>query len=381
MAPAKYQRACRYDAFVPDALDTLEFDLDARLAGLIAETEQILHTLNSDGGTALAPLGRLLLRTESIASSKVEGLQLGVRALAREEAISDLGGKTGPTATEVLGNIDAMTLAVENAAAAASFGVAEIRAIHHSLMRVTARTEIAGVVRTTQNWIGGNDYTPCGADFVPPPAEDMDRLLADLCVSINDVTLPPMVQAALVHAQFETIHPFADGNGRAGRALVHVVLRRRGLTPRFVTPVSVVFAGARDRYIAGLTSFRGPTVQPWLEQFTTATWEATRLAIAYVAAVRRLQETWRSALAASPAAPRKGSIAWDLIDLLPAHPVLTAPAAVTATGRAKAAVYDAIERLVKADVLQPLSENRRNRSWEARGLLDLVEALEAGAAT
>lgn len=209
----------------------------------------------------------------------------------------------------------------------------------------------------------------------------MDRLLADLCVSINDVTLPPMVQAALVHAQFETIHPFADGNGRAGRALVHVVLRRRGLTPRFVTPVSVVFAGARDRYIAGLTSFRGPTVQPWLEQFTTATWEATRLAIAYVAAVRRLQETWRSALAASPAAPRKGSIAWDLIDLLPAHPVLTAPAAVTATGRAKAAVYDAIERLVKADVLQPLSENRRNRSWEARGLLDLVEALEAGAAT
>jgi Fic family protein len=378
VAPAGYRRACNYETFVPDQLDALEFTLDARLAGLIAETEQAMNRLNNYGGPALAPLARLLLRTESIASSKVEGLQLGVRKLAHEEAISDLGGKTGPTAREVLANIDAMSLAVEEAATAEEFGVADVCAIHQCLMEAAGHPDIAGLLRTKQNWIGGNDYNPCGADFVPPPPEEVSRLLDDLCVAINDPTLPTIVQAALVHAQFETIHPFDDGNGRTGRALVHVVLRRRGLTPRFLPPVSVIFAGGRDRYIAGLTNYRGPEVQPWIEQFAAASWEATRMAVTYLADARSLQETWRSALRESSGAPRKGAVAWELIDLLPAHPILTAPVAIAATGRAKAAVYDAIGKLVTAGVLNPLSKASRNRSWEAVGLLDLIESLEAG---
>jgi Fic family protein len=378
LAPARYRRACHYESFVPDELSTLEFTLEARLAGLIAETEQAIQRLNNDGGPALAPLARLLLRTESIASSKVEGLQVGIRKLAHAEALSDLGGKTGPTAREVLANIDAMTLAVEEATNADEFAATQIQSIHRSLMEAAGNQDIAGVVRTRQNWIGGNDYNPCGADFVPPPPEDVARLLADLCVAINDLTLPPIVQAGLVHAQFETIHTFDDGNGRTGRALVHVVLRRRGLTPRFLPPISVIFAGARNRYIDGLTSFRGAEIQPWLEQFAAASWEATRLAVAYVEEVRRLQEAWRTRLADSSGAPRRGAVAWELIDLLPAHPILTAPVAIASTGRAKAAVYDAIERLVGVGILKPLSENQRNRSWEASGLLPLIESLEAG---
>ncbi|MGQ0767388.1 MAG: Fic family protein [Gemmatimonadota bacterium] len=378
-APPKYRKACHYDTYIPDELSTFEFALDARLAGLVADTEHAIQTLNDEGGSALAPLARLLLRTESIASSRVEGLQMGVRELARAEAEADVGGRAGPTALDVLANIDAMTLAVAEAAAVPLFSIGEIQAIHHRLISRGSHSRIAGVLRTRQNWIGGNDYNPCGAEFVPPPPEEVATLLSDLCAATNDKTLSPLVQAALVHAQFETIHPFDDGNGRTGRALVHVVLRRRGLTPVFLPPISVIFAGARDRYIEGLTSFRGPSVTTWIEQFASATWQATRLASAYIRAVRELQAEWRRKLAASSRAPREGAAAWALIDVLPAHPVISGPVAATATGRARAAVYNAIDQLVSAGILEPLSESRRNRSWEAQDLLPLIAQLEAGA--
>jgi Fic family protein len=377
-APARYKRACGYETFVPDELSSLAVGLDAPLAGLVSEAEHSIRQLNDEGGVALAPLARLLLRTESIASSKVEGMQLGVRELARAEARAESGIAPGPTAVEVLANIDAMVLAVDEAADVERFGEGEILAIHQRLLERAPHRHIAGLVRTAQNWIGGNNYNPCGADFVPPPPEEVGRLLADLCGAINDETLSPLVQAALVHAQFETIHPFDDGNGRTGRALVHVVFRRRGIAPRFLPPISVVFAGTRDRYIAGLTRFREDGVAEWIEHFAAATVRAARLARAYVGAVRALQDRWREQLRGAERAPRADAAAWAIIDLLPAHPMISAPVAAAVTERAKSRVYEAIEQLVAAGVLLPLSEGRRNRWWEAAGLLDLIAQLEAG---
>lgn len=379
-APARYRRACRYEAFIPDELASLDVRLDARIAGLVSEAEHALRELNAEGGAALDPLARLLLRTESIASSKVEGMQVGVRELARAEARAESGMAAGPTAAEVLANIDAMVLAVDDAAESQRFGKRQIVAIHRRLLEHAPHKRIAGRVRTSQNWIGGNDYNPCGADFVPPPPDEVERLLRDLCGAIEDDTLPPLVQAALIHAQFETIHPFDDGNGRTGRALVHVVLRRRDIAPRFVAPISVVFAGAKERYLDGLTLFRFDEhgVAKWIEQFAAATLRATRLARAYVAAVEALRERWRDQLHDTGGAPRPHAAAWAIIDLLPAHPMISAPVAVAVTGRAKGRVYEAIEQLVAAGVLLPLSEGKRNRWWEAAGLLDLVARMEAG---
>lgn len=377
-APARYRRACRYDAFIPKALSSLDLRLDSQLAGLVADAEQAIRELNEQGGAALAPLARLLLRTESIASSKVEGMQLGVRELARAEARAESGIAPAATAMDVLANIDAMVVAVDHAANAGSFGRKDILAIHRKLLEHTPHTRIAGRLRSSQNWIGGNDYNPCGADFVPPPPEEINALLVDLCRAINDDTLPALVQAALVHAQFETIHPFDDGNGRTGRALVHVVFRRRGLAPRFVPPISVVFAGAKQRYIAGLTGFRGNDVADWVEQFAAASAKAARLARAYVRAVGDLQERWRNQLRATKGALRADATAWAIINLLPAHPMISAPVAGAVTGRAKSRIYEGIDQLVQAGVLLPLSEGRRNRWWEAAGLLDLVTRLESG---
>lgn len=376
-APAKYRRACRYDAFVPDALGGLAFSLDSSVAGMVSEAEHSISALNASARPALAPLARLLLRTESIASSKVEGMQFGARELARAEAKSESGLRVGSSALEILANVDAMELAVHEAALADAFTVDDILAIHARLMAHAPNARLAGRFRTTQNWIGGNDFNPCGADFVPPPPEALDALLVDLCAAVNDDLLPPLVQAALVHAQFETIHPFDDGNGRTGRALVQVVLRRRGTASAYLPPISVVLAGARQRYIAGLTNFRGDDVQKWIEYFAGVTTRASRMAQWYLDAVRELQADWRSMLAAA-APPRAGAAAWAIIDVLPAHPMLSAPVAGAATGRAKAAVYQALDQLETAGVLVPMNASRRNRVWEARGLLDLVERMESG---
>ena len=181
-----------------------------------------------------------------------------------------------------------------------------------------------------------------------------------------------------MHAQFETIHPFADGNGRAGRALIHLVFRRRKVAPAYVPPISVVLATARDRYIEGLTGFRADGVAEWVVQFATAARSAAKLASAYLEQVQELSAAWRAKLAAQPAAPRADAAAWKVIETLPAHPMITAPVAAAATRRSKPQVYEALGQLQAAGVLIPLSESKRNRSWEAAGLLDLLEGLEAG---
>jgi Fic family protein len=378
-APARYRRACRYEAFIPVELAEFELSLDAVTAGVVSEAEAAIRALNDVARPALAPLARLLLRTESIASSKVEGMQMGVRELARAEARAEVGGKASATAIEVLGNIDAMELAVADATAGRTFASKQITAIHRKLMASAPNARVAGRIRATQNWIGGNDFNPCGADFVPPPPKHIPPLMADLCRAINDDLLPPIVQAALVHAQFETIHPFADGNGRTGRALIHVVLRRRGVAPAYVPPISVSLAENRARYIAGLDDFRGDRVVKWVEHFAAAAARAAQLAAAYLEAVRALVEEWRDRLAASDDAPRADAAAWAVIDVLPAHPIITAPVAAAATGKSKPTVYQALDQLEGAGVLEPLSRSQRNRSWEAAGLLALLEGLEAGA--
>ena len=376
-APAKYRRACAYDAFMPDRLADLSLTLDGAAAGIVSDAEGSIRELNAHRSDALAALARLLLRTESLSSSRVEGLSVGARALARAELRAEAGMRVGPTAREVLSNIDAMQAAMDAASTDCPFAETDIAGIHERVMASAPNNQVAGRVRTVQNWIGGNDYNPCGADFVPPPPEHVGPLLADLTDSVNREDLPPLVQAALVHAQFETIHPFEDGNGRTGRALVQVVLRRRGIAPSYVPPVSVMLAAERDAYIDGLGEFRFGEPMRWVARFAVACARAATLAARYLDAVGALQTEWRRLLAAA-ANPRSDAAAWMLIEALPAHPVISTAGAIAATGRTKAAVHAAVGQLVDAGVLIPVSTSKRNRLWEASGLLDLVEGLDAG---
>ena len=376
-APPRYRRACEYDAFIPEPVAGVDVVLPGHVAGVISDAEKAIADLNRAAGPELMPLARLLLRTESIASSKVEGMRLDARSLARAEANQETGRKVGSGAAEILANIDAMQLSIERAADLEGVDPADFLDIHRVLLERAPNSQIAGRFRTSQNWIGGNDYNPCGAAFVPPPPGEVDRLLDDLCAFVNDVALPPVVQAAIAHAQFETIHPFEDGNGRSGRALVQVVLRRRGLTPAFVPPISVVLARDKDRYLKGLTLFREDGLADWIELFAAATAEAAALAAHYAIRVADVQDEWRLRLG-QHSNPRVDAAAWSLITVLPAHPIITVQVAVAAAGRTKPAVANAIEQMEAAGILTRLSESARNRAWEAEGLLDLIVGLEAG---
>ncbi len=378
--PPRYRRACEYDTYLPEPLASLDLALTGDTATVVSDAERAISTLNASANPELKPLARLLLRTESIASSKVEGLQVDARTLARAEAAHDLGQSIGHQASDVLANVQAMLYAIETSAGSASIGVDDLLAIHRVLLEASANANTAGRIRRSQNWIGGNDYNPCGADFVPPPPELVDSLLADLCAFCNDFSLPPLVQAAIAHGQFETIHPFDDGNGRTGRALIQVILRRRKLAPSFVPPISVVLAADKDRYIRGLTQYRADRIGDWLEMFASASTRAALLGTTYVKKVAALQADWRRQVEES-ASPRSDAAIWPIIDQLPAHPVITIAVGVAVTGRSRPAVRNAITDLVKAEVLIPVSESAKNKSWEATGLLDLIEGLESARET
>lgn len=186
--------------------------------------------------------------------------------------------------------------------------------------------------------------------------------------AVLDDSLPPLAQAAYAHAQFETIHPFADGNGRTGRALVQMLLRRRGLAPSYVPPISVVLASDKQRYISGLEAFRDSREDEWLENFAVSAARAAELAARYLGDVQALQEEWRSRLA--PLGVRTDAAAWAIINALPGHPIISAPVAEVAIRRSRPAAAQGIDQLVKAGVLIPLGSGKRNRQWEAEGLLD-----------
>lgn len=178
-------------------------------------------------------------------------------------------------------------------------------------------------------WIGTSAYTPVGASYVPPPPEEVPTLLEDLMAFVNRVDVPPLLQAGIAHAQFETIHPFGDGNGRVGRALIHAILRRRGVAPEFVPPVSAVLARSRDSYFDGLSAWRhvGPGDDPardrgaeeWLGLFLEAIQDACGEAHAYLHAVSSLETDLRAR--AGPV--RRGSSTDLLLGVLAACPIFT----------------------------------------------------------
>jgi Fic family protein len=229
-------------------------------------------------------------------------------------------------------------------------------------------------VREEQNWIGGRLGNPSDAAFVPPPEDLVMSLLEDLVTFLGRDDLPAVAQAAVAHAQFETIHPFIDGNGRVGRALIHVVLRRRGAAARFVPPVSIVLAARPAAYVDGLVAFREGRVADWIASFATAAARAAAASIELADHVAALQSEWRE----RAGRPRAGSAASKLIALLPALPVLSAPTARAAIGVSQQQTLAALKALAEAGVIRQLSAGTYDRQYAATELFDLLTVYERG---
>ena len=203
------RQSCEYEVYIPDSLSGRSFSLDGEVAADVADAETALTRLDT-ASVALADseaLARLLLRAESVASSRIEGLEIGARRLLQAAAARRLGIEPRDvTGRDILGNIDAMTWAVDMIGPGSAITVDTLLETHRRLLAGSRMEEYGGRVREVQNWIGGSGYNPYSASFVPPPPEVVEDLLADLVEFCNSDSLPAMAQAAVAHAQFETIH-------------------------------------------------------------------------------------------------------------------------------------------------------------------------------
>lgn len=383
--PRRDRLSCDYEVYLPDPLVGREVVLDGPVAAEVSEAEAGLARFGVEVSVLAdsEALARLLLRTESVASSRIEGLEIEARRLLRADAERRLGAPTRDvSAAEVLGNIDAMVFAVDSVSAGNDLSVDLLLDIHRRLLLGTRLEEHGGRLREVQSWIGGSSFNPCSAEYVPPPPEAVPELVADLCAFCNDDSLPAVAQAGIAHAQFETIHPFVDGNGRVGRALIHRMLRRRGVASRVVPPISLTLATWAQEYVAALTGmrYRGRAssrearegLNRWVGLFAAATRRAIADAGTHRESVRALETEWRRRLGRV-----RASSAIDLLlRALPGAPVLTVQSAAELIGRSGQATNEAIARLVDAKVLSQITVGRRNRAFEAPDVIRAFTALE-----
>ena len=334
----------RIQAFVPTLLSERDLTLSAHAANRCGAAGASVAT----GAAALpedyAPLARLLLRAEGIASSYVEGVSAPVVEVVLAE--HDPSGQRSPAAW-VAANLQATTDAVTHASGAEPLTVGDLCSWHSALMAGSPTpAEHVGHVRTEQGWIGGT--SPLDAYLVTAPVAELDTLLADLLDFTNRTDVDPVAQAAVAHAQFEVIHPFADGNGRIGRVLVLWLLTRRLhlLTP---PPVSVLLAADVGGYTSGLVRFRMSDHSGWVAWFADAVGGAGRAQQQLIGSVERLHATWQDRLRA--AGLRSDAAAWAVLELLPRHLVLTATDVVAALGITPKGARAALSGLADAGVL------------------------------
>lgn len=367
-------RPFRYHAFIPDPIAGLDPALPASVSATIeAAATATVELDGSPGIEDLEPIARLLLRAESVASSRIEGLRISHRRL--EEALLAPQAARG-AALEVARNIQAMARAVEIGSRSSHLGVRDLIDIHATLLSTQRDRRIAGRVRTEQNWIGGG-VTPRLARFIPPPPENVPDLLKDLLDFSNREDLSAVTQAAIAHVQFETIHPFTDGNGRVGRCLIHVILRRRGLSRRVVPPISVVLAANADRYVEGLTSYRSGDLAEWCAVFSEATQIAADRAAELGIKLLDLTSEWLE----RAESPRRGSSARRVVEGLSAHPLLSVASASQLLGVSEEAARLALNQLAGSGVLRQITVGRRNRAWAADDVFDLLDEFDLGMAS
>jgi len=368
-------RGRRARAFVPTRLDDRDLSLDARTVADAARAQAAVEHGAETMPEDFAALARLLLRAEGVASSFIEGVTAPVVDIVLAEA-DDSGAPSA--AAWVAANLAAVTEAVE-AAHVGTLTVESLCAWHRTLMTGSPMpAQHVGMLRTEQGWIGGT--SPLDAHFVTSPPDEVPALVDDLIAYVNRDDIDPVSQAAIAHAQFEIIHPFADGNGRVGRVLVAWILVRR-LSLVTPPPVSARIAADVGGYGSGLVLFRAGDHNAWVRWFAEAVSGAGRAQQELVASAERLQREWRERLARPRAGSRRvrsDAAAWRVLDLLPRHLVLTGPIVASELAIPLKSASAALGELAGAGILveqgtmQPGGRGRPSRLYTSAELLGLT---------
>lgn len=372
--PPHLPPASSFEASVPPLIAEVPVPASPPVRAAVEAATDAVAALDASTTVDLTALAGALLRSESVASSKIEHLD----ASQADVGLAMLRGvPVHAAAAQVAANVRAMTEAVARASAPRPFGLADLLAVHGLLLGADPYLGgHAGRLREVQNWVGGSERSPHDALFVPPAPHRVPGLMTDLVDFCRREDLPALVLTAIAHAQLETIHPFTDGNGRTGRALVHVLLRRGGLATRTVVPVSTVLLADVGGYFDGLDDYRAGRLDAWILRFCAATTVAATAGQRLAADLADVRHRWVEAVR-----PRRGSVVAALVDALLRQPVVDADAArdlvAGVADVAEKNLYRGLDRLEGAGVLREVTGGGRNRVWVAVDVLDLLERFEA----
>jgi Fic family protein len=350
-----------YRAAVVPEISRLDLVLPAPTLALADEATAELARFDAEMGTEIAPFRAILLRSESAASSRIENLTASAKAVA----LAELGDSSRRNAAEIVANTTAMQAAIE---LADRLDAQAILAMHAALL-AQHDPAIAGRWRNAQVWIGSSSYGPHTASFVPPHHTRVPAAIDDLVEFMRRDDVAVLPQAAVAHAQFETIHPFPDGNGRTGRAIVHCLLRGKRLTRQVTVPVSAGLLTDTDRYFDALTEYRTGDIRPIVERFAEASFDSAVNGRQLVIELRAIREAWNDAITS-----RRQATVWRALDVVVQHPVLDNALVQRELGVSVMGAEAAITELVGIGALDEITGGRRNRRYAAVQVLAALDA-------
>lgn len=356
-----YAGLVRYEAAVPPAIADCSPHLEPDVLTISDEATRELSRFDAEQGMEIAAFAPVLLRSEAASSSQIENLTASARAIFSAE----FGARSGSNAELIAANTHALSVALRDSGPIDSRSIREI----HRVLMVPQSRHPAGDFRTEQVWIGSRADSPVGAEFVPPHHSRVPELIADFSRFVQRSDVPVMAAVAIAHAQFETIHPFTDGNGRTGRAVVQAMLRHRGITRNVAVPVSAGILTDVPRYHQALTEYRSGDVNPIIRIFAEAAFRAVDNSALLVEDVRRIRTGWDSKLTA-----RKNSNAWRLLDILVEHPVLNSVTAAAELGVMQPNIYPPLKALVDAGIVKSKAEHGLGPFWRSDEILAAVDA-------
>jgi Fic family protein len=359
-----------YSAALVPAIANQGVPLPPELAALVDDATAEVARFDAELGHELAPFSAVLLRSESAASSRIENLTASARAIAEAELHPLHTGN----ASLIVANTQAMRAAIALADQINRQAIIEM----HDALLIQDGPEELGRFRDQQVWIGGSDFGPHGAMFVPPHHRLVTDAIDDLVAFVGRDDIPVLAHAAIAHAQFETIHPFLDGNGRTGRALLHAHLRNKRLTRNVTVPISAGLLVNTDAYFAALTDFRLGDIVPIATQVAHASFAAVGNGRQLVDELRVIRSGWEDRIKA-----RRDSASWKIADLLVRHPVVNAQLIASELGMAEANTYRSLRPLVDAQILVQFADRKRNQMWRATEVLEALDrfATRAGRRT
>lgn len=356
------------DTAIPPFIATLSYAPTPALATACEQAVGAVSAADAVSEGQSAALSRFMICTESVASSKIERISASSEDLARAIA----GHRSNASATSMVAASTALHELVTSVGEHGTFRVDDLLVAHRRLMVDDPHeADHAGRIRDMQNWIGGSDHSPRDALYVPPPPGRLEALLEDLVAYLNRDDLPVIVQAAIAHAQFESIHPFTDGNGRIGRAIVAAVLRRRGLMTHSVVPLTSGLLARREEYFDSLDLYRRGEPDAVIALFARSARIAAREARTTIDRITSLPEEWRSLVRA-----RAGSALTELLTAFYDHPVMSTASVEKFSGVGVSQSYASIDRLVEAGILREITGRKRDRVWVASDLLAELDDLD-----